>query len=38
MIYIEQGGRHGNQFFHYAVARYIQIKIGGGRKQISYEL
>lgn len=34
MIYIEQGGRHGNQFFHYAVARYIQIKIGGEENKL----
>lgn len=28
MIYVEMGGRCGNQLFHYAVARYVQLKNG----------
>lgn len=28
MIYVEMDGRCGNQLFHYAVARYIQLTIG----------
>lgn len=28
MIYVEMAGRCGNQLFHYAVARYVQIKSG----------
>ena len=32
MLYVEMDGRCGNQLFHYAVARYIQLAIGNKEK------
>lgn len=32
MLYVEMDGRCGNQLFHYAVARYIQLRIGNNQK------
>ena len=32
MLYVEMDGRCGNQLFHYAVARYIQLTIGNKEK------
>ena len=32
MLYVEMDGRCGNQLFHYAVARYIQLSIGDNQK------
>lgn len=32
MIYVEMDGRCGNQLFHYAVARYIQLSVGGNQE------
>lgn len=32
MIYVEMDGRCGNQLFHYAVARYIQLALGNNEK------
>src|SRR5699024_7911698 len=32
MLYVEMDGRCGNQLFHYAVARYIQLKIKNDEK------
>lgn len=26
MVYVEMGGRCGNQLFHYALGRYVQLK------------
>lgn len=37
MVYVEMAGRCGNQLFHYAVARYIQIKIGDDKLCINFE-
>lgn len=36
MIYVEMGGRCGNQLFHYAVARYIQLKNGDNKLVLNY--
>ena len=36
MIFVEMGGRAGNQFFHYAVARYVQIKTGDDKLVLNY--
>lgn len=36
MIYVEMGGRCGNQLFHYAVARYVQLKNGDANLVLNY--
>lgn len=36
MVYVEMGGRCGNQLFHYAVARYIQLKSGDNQLMLNY--
>lgn len=36
MVFVEMGGRCGNQFFHYAVARYIQIKTNDTNLVLNY--
>lgn len=36
MIYVEMGGRYGNQLFHYACARYVQIKTGDKDLVLNY--
>lgn len=36
MIYVEMGGRCGNQLFHYAVARYVQLKSGDNKLVLNY--
>ena len=36
MIYVEMSGRCGNQLFHYAVARYVQLKNGDRDLVLNY--
>ena len=35
-VYVEMGGRCGNQLFHYACARYIQLKTNDSDLILNY--